>query len=135
MSRDSFHTDREILQCVFDIYRASYLGDRGETGKLENSVYLSIDLAEVATRLNTDSHLLFGRLYYSMDKKHRYTQDDGRKVHLFAPVVGSERNCVNFPYLTAILAEQRQENWKYRLTLTLSIAAVILSIIGLVIKR
>lgn len=42
-----------------------------------------VDLTKVAVRLGSTPELIFGRLYYHLDKKYRYKQDDGARVDLF----------------------------------------------------
>ncbi|VTU28484.1 hypothetical protein [Variovorax sp. PBL-E5] len=135
MSRKSFHTDREILQRIFDMYRASYPGRPPGGGKAENDPYLQIDIHDVASRLDTSPELLYGRLYYVLDHTHSYAMDGGGQVHLFAKKVGDKFHCVHFPLLVAVLATQRQESWKYRLSLILSGLAALISIAGLFFKR
>lgn len=134
MSKQALHTDREILQCIFDMYLPSYPGPDNKSGQAENDPYLPIDLRAVAARLACSAELLFGRLYYSLDRKHGYATDGGARVHLFAPLVGSKRHCVNFPFLAAILSEQRQENWKYNWTLWVAISAAALSVVSIVVQ-
>ena len=76
--------------------------------------------------------MLFGRLYFHLDAKYRYKQDSGAQVHLFSLQVGSEQNCVNFPYLAALLAEKDEEHRRQLWALWMSIAALILSIASIV---
>ena len=87
---------------------------------------------EVATRLNCSPEMLFGRLYYHLDAKHRYTQDNNAKVHLFSLKVGSEMHCVNFPYLAAVLAEKDEEHKRQLWSLRLAIAALTLSVASII---
>ena len=75
-------------------------------------IYVRVDSTHVARSLNADPGIMFGRLYYYLDYKHRYQQPNGGWVHLFAFEVGEKRHCVNFPYLCAVLAEKRLEHWK-----------------------
>lgn len=53
---------------------------------------------------------LFGRLYYYLDKKHGYKQDDGTLVPLFSLKVGEDTHCVNFPLLVSVLASLQSEH-------------------------
>jgi hypothetical protein len=76
--------------------------------------------------------MLFGRLYYHLDAKYHYEQDDGAKIHLFSLKIGSERHCVNFPYLAAVLAEKNEEHSRQLWSLGLSIAALVLSVAAII---
>lgn len=75
-----------------------------------------------------DADILFGRLYYHLDKKHSYAQDNGSFVHLFALKTGDDMHAVNFPLLAAILAEHNMSFNRYVFPLALSLAALCVSI-------
>jgi hypothetical protein len=100
-------TDRRVLECIFEMYEASYLG-----ASRANDPYVAIDVGAVAKELECSPELLFGRLYYHLDQKYRYRQDNGSVVSLFQIQIGGKRHAVQFPYLSAILAglnlEQRR---------------------------
>lgn len=76
--------------------------------------------------------MLFGRLYYHLDAKHRYTQDGGAQVHLFTLMVGDQMHCVNFPYLAAVLAERDVEHRRQLWSLWVSITALALSVASII---
>lgn len=128
----SLPTDREILRCIFEMYEPAYPGkEPGEThGK--NDPYLPIKVTEVASRLGCSPEMLFGRLYYHLNAKYRYTQDNNAHVHLFSIKVGSEMHCANFPYLAAVLAEKDEEHKRQLWSLGVAIAALILSIASII---
>ncbi|WP_296509052.1 hypothetical protein [Rhodoferax sp.] len=129
-------TEREVLRRIYEMYESTYPGVHNERSRGENDPYLSIDVEAVAKKLNCKPELLFGYLYYHLDAKHRYQQSDGTKVHLFAIKVGNKRHGVNFPYLSAILAnhdlEHRRQLWSIGLSmlaLVLSAAAIVAQIV------
>lgn len=125
-------TDRHILRCIYDLYESSYPGkDLGEI-RGRNDPYLPIEISTVASRLGCTPEMLFGRLYYHLDAKYRYKQDNEAQVNLFSILVGSKRHCVNFPYLAAVLAEKDAEHRRQLWSLGLSIAALILSVASIV---
>ena len=80
-----------------------------------------------------DKDIVFGRLYYHLNKKHGYKNDDGSYVHLFTPVAGKDRHCVNFPLVASVLANLRQENKKYRIATTLAVISLFISIVSLLL--
>jgi hypothetical protein len=97
-------TDREILMCIYEMYEASYPGVVPGQVRGENDPYLPVNLHAVARRLSCKPELLFGRLYYHLDAKHRYKQDNGAVVSLFHLNFQGKGHAVHFPYLAAILA-------------------------------
>jgi hypothetical protein len=93
---------------------------------------LPVDLRGVAEKLDTKPELLFGRLYYHLDAKHRYQQDGGVWVNLFHLNVGNKGHSVHFPYLAAILAGHDQEYRKQFWSMAFSTLALVLSVVSLV---
>ena len=76
-------TDRQVLRCIYEMYDAAYPGVPPGEVRGENDPYLSIDVYAVAKLLDCKPELLFGRLYYYLDAKHRYKQENGALVSLF----------------------------------------------------
>jgi hypothetical protein len=97
-------TDHEVLRCVFEMYESSYPGAAPDETRGSNDPYVPIDVRAVAAELGCKPELLFGRLYYHLDPKHRYKQDNGALVSLFHLNVQNKGHSVHFPYLAAILA-------------------------------
>jgi hypothetical protein len=126
-------TDRFLLECIFEMYKEDYPGVKGDDGRRSNDPYVAIDIRAVAKKLECTPELLFGRLYYHLDQKHRYTQDDGPVVHLFALKAGDKRHAVNFPYLAAVLAGQNQEFRRYVVSLCVSFIALAVSVTSLLV--
>ncbi|MBA3756513.1 MAG: hypothetical protein H0X02_09905 [Nitrosomonas sp.] len=124
-------TDREVLKCIFEMYEAAYPGEtNGEKGI--NDPYVPVDLWVIAAKLNTKPELLFGRLYYHLDAKHRYKQGSGAWVSLFLLNIENKGHSVHFPYLSAILAGHDQEYRKQFWTMAFSILALVLSVMSLI---
>jgi hypothetical protein len=125
-------TDREILKCIFEMYEPSYPGvPLGET-RGKNDPYMPIDLRAVAAKLDCKPEMLFGRLYYQLDAKYRYTQDNGAHVHLFQLPGTSDRHSVNFPYLAAVLSEKDVEHRRQLWALLAAFAALVLSVASII---
>ncbi len=98
----------------------------------DQKIYLPIDIRAVAQRLECSEHLLFGQIYYHLDFKHRYAQDNGAKVHLFSMKVGNERHVINMPYLVAILAGLNSEHGKTWWSIRIAIGAACISFASLI---
>jgi hypothetical protein len=124
-------TDRELLKCIFRMYEYSYPGEKQGT-KGANDPYVPVDLRAVAAWLDTTPELLFGRLYYHLDAKHRYKQDSGAWVNLFLLNVENKGHSVHFPYLSAILAGHNQDYRKQFWSVAFSVLALVLSVASLV---
>lgn len=127
-------TDRAILKCIYEMYEPAYPGVQPGSPRGENDPYIAIDIPAVATKLGCNAELLFGRLYYHLDQKHRYKQDSGALVPLFYLKVGDKRHAIHFPYLAAILAVQEQEHRRQLWSLGISILALVLSVASLVVN-
>ena len=128
-------TDRRVLECIFEMYESSYPGTKSVPGRSgENDPYVAIDVPAIAARLGCSPELLFGRLYYYLDQKHRYKQDNGSIVPLFHLEVGGKRHAVQFPYLASILASFNQEHNRFLISLVVSILALVLSVASLVVS-
>lgn len=124
-------TDRQVLKCIFEMYEPAYPGETN-WGTGVNDPYVPVDLRAVAAKLGTKPELLFGRLYYHLDAKHRYQQDGGAWVNLFHLNVENKGHSVHFPYLAAILAGHDQEYRKQFWSMAFSVLALVLSVVSLV---
>jgi hypothetical protein len=124
-------TDRDILKKIYNKYYDTFEDFERESKTRSSKIYVPIDIEEIANELHVDSELMFGRLYYHLNKKYGYTQPNGSKVYLLAPKVGNDKNAVNFPLLSAILAEMEETHKKNRLSIIFSIASLFISLLAL----
>ncbi|MDT3734948.1 MAG: hypothetical protein ROZ00_01815 [Denitratisoma sp.] len=116
------------------MYESAYPGVKPGQVRGENDPYVPIDVRAVAAKLGAKPELLFGRLYYDLDARHRYEQKGGASVHLFLLDVQSKRHSVNFPYLAAILAGHEQEYRKLFWSMVFSVAALLVSVASLAVS-
>lgn len=128
--RTTIPAERQVLRKIFDMYEASYPGDK--LG--DNDPFIAIDINAIASKLNCKPHLLFGILYYFLEHKYRHKTDEGTYISLFAIRVGDTRHAINYPYLAAILAGHEQEQSKYRWSLILSSFALLISIVAIIVQ-
>lgn len=125
-------TDLEILEKIYDDYYstfASYV-----KGERTTKIFVPINIISIADHFSTDPDIIFGRLYYHLEKKYGYTQPDGSKVHLFTLWAGDDKHAVQFPLLAAVIAELREERNKYVVNTWLSIIAIVISTVALIIS-
>lgn len=127
-------TDREVLRSIYELYENSYPGIPQDGVRGVNDPYVPIDLRLVAKKLNLKPELVFGRLYYHLDAKHRYKQSDGVSVPLFGLNIQGKGHSVNFPYLASILAGHDQEYRKQFWSIAFSALALVLSIASLIVN-
>lgn len=125
-------TDLKILECLYAMYADTFREFSRENPTRDAKIYVPIDVRRVAQSLKTDPHVLFGRLYYHLDHKYRYDQENGARVHLFAFQTGNDRHCINYPYLAAILSEQRTEHRRNLWAIVLSIISLILALASII---
>jgi len=121
-------TDRELLKLIYESYYDEFNSYDEDTSERSTKLYVPIDCVEIAKQLDVDEDIVFGRLYYHLDKKYGYTQDDGVKVHLFSMRINKDRHVIHFPLLSAVLAELEQSNFRFVAPITLSLIALAFSI-------
>ena len=127
-------TDLQILNAIYDRYYETFTkytdGDKSRSAK----IYVPIDIKQIADDLKVDCDIIFGRLYYHLEQKHGYRQDDGSVVLFFSLRAGDDVHCVNFPLLAAVLADLRDQARKYNLATWIAVAALIMSIVSIVLS-
>jgi hypothetical protein len=114
------------------MYESAYPGVSPGEERGENDPYLPIDVSAVARRLECKPELLFGRLYYYLDAKYRYKQDNDALVSLFYLNLNGKRHCVHFPFLASILAQHDDEHRRHSWSLAVSFVALVLPLAAIV---
>lgn len=127
-------SDRCVLQCIYQMYENKYPKSSADLVVSDNDPYVAIDLRAVAKKLDCSPELLFGRLYYHLDRKHRYKQEDGSLVSLFCIKLGEKRSAINFPFLASILASENRDFLRFIMPLSISGLALMISATSLVIS-
>lgn len=134
-------TDREILQCIYDIYYDDYIKFSvrdPEKPQPQNTVYIPIDIGRIAEMLGADARILFGRIHYHLQQKFGYTYQEGDKqtrVPFFEPFFPTgERHCIHFALLEAVLADLKDKQARFLTATWISVAALIVSIVAISIS-
>jgi hypothetical protein len=129
-------SDLAIFECIYAMYRDASVEHSREQPIRSTKIYVPIDVELIANKLKTDPYELFGRLYHHIDHKYHYKVDDGSdiesNVHLFALAVGKDKHCINFPYLSAILADYRLEDRRNKWSLWISIISLIVALAAVI---
>jgi len=124
-------TDFELLNYIYERYYSTFSSYTKEEADRDSKIYVPIDCAEVARHFGVDKDIVFGRLYYHLEKKYGYKQSDGVNVPFFALRVGGDIKCINFPLLASVVAGLRQEYRKFWLATGISIGALVISAVSL----
>lgn len=129
-------TDRELLEAIYTRHRddfASHL--KGTLPSRSSKILVPIDIAAIAEQLGVDIDSVFGRLYYHLDPKYGEPREDGRaRKVFFTPRAGSDKNCVNFPLLEAVLASLQQQHDRDLTAVTAAAFSTALAIASLVVS-
>ncbi len=128
-------TDLQIIKAIYDMYYNDFVNyDKRKNKTRSSKMYVPIDIEIISKKFKVDPDLIFGRLYYHLENKFGYTNDDGSKVHFFTLKAGSDKHCVHFPYLASVLATMKSENRKFLIATVVAVVALILSLISIFIK-
>lgn len=127
-------TDLEILEEIYERYYSTFSSFTREKPNRSTKVYVPISIEAIAKHFAVDPDIVFGRLYYHLESKYGFTQPDGSKVHFFALQAGSDRHSVQFPLLAAVIASLREERNKHLMATWLSIAAIVISLVSLIVS-
>ena len=65
-------TDLAILEEIYKEYYSVYASFQKGGGDRESKIYVPIVCGDIAKKLNVDSDIVFGRLYYHLEKKYGY---------------------------------------------------------------
>jgi hypothetical protein len=125
-------TDLRILREIYNRYYDEFVAYR--VGARASKVYVPVDCEAIGKALGVDGDIIFGRLYYYLDERYRYHQDDGAAVHLFTKEIDGDTNCINFPLLGAVVAKLKTEQRRYWTATAIAIGALIVAIISLVVS-
>jgi hypothetical protein len=126
-------TDLQILNAIYERHYADFaqFSDTHPTRKTKN--YVPIDTKQIAADLGVDADIVFGRLYYDLEKRFGYKQHDGSLVHFFALRIGEEKHLVHFPYLASVVSNLRSERRRNVTATVIASISLIVSIISIVI--
>lgn len=125
-------TDRLLLKEIHDTYYSEFCKYDKTPNSRSSKIYVPIDCEKIAKKFNLEPDIIYGRLYYHLDKKYGYKKDDGSMVHLFAKKSGEDWHTVHFPMLSAVLAELEQSYFRFTIPLFLSTIAMIISIVSFI---
>lgn len=124
-------TDRELLQHIYDVHKDEFpVYEEGNSDR-DTKIYIPVDCLAIAEHFDTDPDIVFGRLYYNLERKFGYTNTNGTSTPFFSKQVGSDMNCVNFPMLTSVLAGLQHEDRRFWIATGIAFFALAVSVFSL----
>ena len=126
-------SDREILECIYEKYKHTFAAYEDQPNR-SSKVYVPIECKAFADDLKTERDIVFGRLYFHLERKYGYEQTGGSRVHFFTLGVGNDPRCVNFPLLASVLAGMQEEQRRHLSATTIAVGALVISVASLAVS-
>jgi hypothetical protein len=123
-------TDRAILECIYEKYKHSFAAYEDQPNR-SSKVYVPIECKAIAEELHTERDIIFGRLYYHLEHKYGYKQENGSRVYFFTLGVGTDPRCVNFPLLASVLAGMQEDQRRHLSATSIAVGAGLISLFSL----
>jgi hypothetical protein len=127
-------TDLQILNYIYDTYYKQFIEFSKDNPTRSASIFVPIDIEMIANNFGVHVDIIFGRLYYHLEKKYGYQNKNGTGVPFFALKVGSDKYCINFPYMASVLANLRDKEEKDKLTTSRSTWALLIAAISVIVS-
>ena len=127
-------TDLEILNAIYEKYYDTFASYNDVNQTRNDKVYVPIDIKSIAKSLGVDGDIIFGRLYYHLNKKYGYIKENGKKVSFFEKNFNNEMHIINFPLMASVLADLRDQQKKYTISMWIAGVSACISIIAAVIS-
>jgi hypothetical protein len=127
-------TDLQILSAIYERYYADFIAHTDEKPTRHAKNYVPIDSGAVAGDLGVDPDIVFGRLYFDLEKRYGYKQDDGMLVPFFYLKLGNDSHVIHFPYLASIVASLRAEHRRNRTSTVIALVSLGVSVVSLAIS-
>lgn len=127
-------TDLEILEEIYHRYYAEFTAYDKNQPNRDSKIYVLIDLNSIADRFNVDGDIIFGRVYYYLNKRFSFKNTDGTRVDFFVfhdPEFPYLHSHIHFPLMASAIAELRDSQNKYLFNTALSVGAFIIALIAL----
>ncbi len=127
-------TDLQILNAIYERYYNDFEQHTDDEGTRCTKIYVPIDIKRISKDLGVDADIVFGRLYYHLERRHGYRQDDGSIVALFTPEVAEDVNCVHFPLMASVLADLRDQSKKHHVATGIAVVSLVISIVSITLS-
>jgi hypothetical protein len=131
MARD-LPTDLRLLDAIYRSHVAAFSEFSEENKTRGTKIWMPIDIEALAKRFGTDPDMIFGRLYYHLNGKHRQPMKD-ETLEFFQLRVGPDRHCVNFPFLASVLADLREERRRFVVATRIAALSLVISLASITV--
>jgi hypothetical protein len=126
-------TDLQMLDVIYRDYGEAFAAFDRNAPDRETKLFVPIDVEAVAAKLHVDPDIVFGRLYYHLEKKYGYDREGGSRVAFFTPRAGKDSMCVNYPLLSSVVADLREQRWKFSAPMYIALVSLLVSFGSLVL--
>ena len=128
-------TELELLDTIYEKYYDAFAAYDAKAPGRSSKNYVPIDINGIGLALGVDPEIVFGLLYYHLEKKYGYDEAGtaggaGARVNFFAMKIGGDRHCIHFPQLAGVVAGLRSEDRKYKLATTISVISFFVSLVS-----
>ena len=128
-------TDLQILKLIYQEYYEDYAAFSKDNRNRDSKLYVPINIQKIADKLAIDGDIVFSRLNYYLNKKHSFRQDDNSMVYFFwLRLRHKDKHCINFPLMASVLAELKDKNKKFIISIVISIISLIIAIISIFVS-
>lgn len=127
--KDLNFTDLKLLKVIQEEYFEEYLIRVKNAESSGEKKFIPIDCNLVAKKLGLENgEFIFQRLKIHLQERYGYKtiETTGGKIEepFFSMAAGKERNCINYPYLCAVVADLRDEQEQLTTTRRIAITSV-----------
>lgn len=129
---DQIPTDLEIIEDIYYRYYDEYKKYAKDEPDRIARIRVPVNIQEIADACGVEEDMIFGRLYYHFNKKYSYKNEDG-EITTFFMSEKFEGLSVNYPLVSAVLADLTSEKKRTTLFITISAVAVMLSVVAVVL--
>ncbi|MEQ8525957.1 hypothetical protein [Gracilimonas sp.] len=129
---DHLPTDLEIIEDIYYRYYDEYKKYAKDEPDRIARIRVPVDIKEIAEACGVEEDMIFGRLYYHFNKKYSYKDENGDTTTFFMSEK-FEGLSVNYPLVSAVLADLNSEKKRTTIFITTSAVAVMLSVVAVVL--
>ncbi|MGN8226740.1 MULTISPECIES: hypothetical protein [unclassified Gracilimonas] len=129
---DQIPTDLEIIEDIYYRYYDEYKKYAKDEPDRIARIRVPVNIQEIADACGVEEDMIFGRLYYHFNKKYSYKDENGDTTTFFMSEK-FEGLSVNYPLVSAVLADLNSEKKRTTIFITISAVAVMLSVVAVVL--
>jgi hypothetical protein len=126
-------TDLRLLKFIYKKYYGVFISFSKEEKTRATKIFVPVSIKEIAIHFNVDEDIIFGRLYYYLNKKYGYRDEDNSLVSIFASL-NEDGHCVNFALLSSVLASLQEDNSRFWTTTIIAFYATVLAAIAVIVS-